>query len=282
MHIVIGCEREQEAITKILIASIKKYTKTNGLQFHRGYELSQRLPKKILKLISSASLKGGTVFSIQRLFGFILFDEPSIYLDSDMILKSNISNLLDLCERFEERYKLYVTASCPEYGIQTSVCYWPAHCYTRKERLELASKTIEQFSQTGNVDKSIKKFFELTPEIPGEWNCREASKIRDTNFKLAHFTDMGDQPWLRKRSKYGFVWHKLANDLIIENPELSVDIKNSIENKEIGPWVGINSNENIIKNIFFIPKYTGRNSKLALIKRGLRIIRNVRDEFFRG
>ena len=282
MHVVIGCEREQDCIVDILIASIEASTSDLDVKFHRGHQLFDKLPMEFQQSLKKSSGAGGTVFSIQRLYGFIVFDEPCLYIDSDMIVSSDFNKLMNLCQTFKDKGSLYVTEACPEYGVQSSVSYWPSDTYTERERLELSRDIITRFFSSGSIDRALADLMKICPIIPGSWNCREADKIKQGNFDLAHFTDMGDQPWLRRRSKYGTIWHQLTSDLIRKRANLQSSIDRSKAKKEIGPWVGGLDSSNIWNNITYIPKYTGRNSKLRTIKQLLRLMRNIRDEIFRS
>ena len=282
MHVVIGCEQEQDCIVDILISSIEASTSDLDVKFHRGHQLFDKLPTEFQQSLKKSSGAGGTVFSIQRLYGFIVFDEPCLYIDSDMIVSSDFNKLMNLCQTFKDKGSLYVTEACPEYGVQSSVSYWPSDTYTERERLELSRDIITRFFFSGSIDRALADVMKICPIIPGSWNCREADKIKQGNFDLAHFTDMGDQPWLRRRSKYGTIWHQLASDLIRKRANLQSSIDRSKIKKEIGPWVGGLDSSNIWNNITYIPKYTGRNSKLRTIKQLLRLMRNIRDEIFRS
>jgi hypothetical protein len=282
MHIIIGCEHEQNSITDILIASIEASTFNLDVKFHRGYQLFEQLPAEFQQSLKKSRGAGGTVFSIQRLYGFIIFKEPCLYIDSDMIVTSDFKKLLDICCTFVDKGSVYVTEACPEYGVQSSLSYWPSNLYTEQERLDLSKDIIANFLSTGSIDRALTDVMKIRPNIPGSWNCREAEKIKQGDFDLAHFTDMGDQPWLRRRSKYGEIWHQLVIDLTSNGADLMPMIYSAVFKKEIGPWVGALHKSNVWMNITYIPKYTGRNSKLKIAKQLLRLIRNIRDEIFRS
>lgn len=282
MHVIIGCEQEQDSIANILIASIEASTYDLDVKFHRGYQLFEKLPMEFQQSLKKSSGAGGTVFSIQRLYGFIIFDEPCLYIDSDMIVSSDINGLINLFRTFTDKGSVYVTEACPEYGVQSSVSYWASDLYEKHERLNLSRDIIAAFLSTGSIDKALTDVMKIRPMMPGSWNCREAEKIKQGDFDLAHFTDMGDQPWLRRRSKYGEIWHQLAAGLLSKRVDVKASVDRSKDNKEIGPWVGELDSSNFWNNIRYIPKYTGRNSKLRIIKQLLRLIRNIRDEIFRS
>ncbi len=279
MHVVIGAEQDQEFIGELLKESIRRNSVSTQLSFHYGHELEALLPTDLRLKVNSAGDVGGTAFSLQRLYGFVLFDQPSIYLDSDMLVAGNFDDLVEETQSNTEKYCLYVTAECPEYGCQTSVCYWPSNLYGRHERKVLAETVIDSFFVSRSIDSAIAQHLEIRESLNGSWNVRTADRIKRRDFELAHFTDMGDQPWLRKRSKYGSTWHLLARELVNNSAELESLRNEAIRKKNVGPWV---TNDRLFRwrfdDLFFVPKYTGRNSGFPSLVKLARFFRNLRDE----
>lgn len=142
-----------------------------------------------------------TPFSFQR---FLLpelgkFERRTIYLDSDMIVFSDIGELYDTdmgnadvlaCEATPGRKVVYSVL------LVSEECPWRIDDIVGKlDSEELSYQDLMfKFKAPGNIDV----------QLPYQWNSCEVFKDGDTS--LLHYTDMRLQPWLVTTNPLASIW----------------------------------------------------------------------------
>lgn len=192
---------------KVLEYSIKENTQNNIdicpiYQFNRVYSLpkdKKNYPR--------------TPFSFQRFLipEFCHFQGKAIYLDSDMLVFSDLSNLwnTDLIN-----YALQTTPS-PENGRKGQFSVMALNCEKLLWKIE---EIIEQLDKGDISYTQLMYEMKLAPSIGYDlstaWNSLEEYNNL-TN--LLHYTDMNTQPWVSTKNPLGYLWVQCLRRAIADN-----------------------------------------------------------------
>lgn len=190
INIYIGCEPAQYLPAKVLEHSILRTTS---------------LPVRFKRLDQFVSLngkatQGRTPFSMQRFYIPKLnnYESCAVYLDSDMLVFSNIGELLD-CR--DTSAALSSAPAPPGSGRRSQYSMMVIDCAkARWEPDEIVS--LAQDSYSGAM---FDFEFEESKKtcLPYQWNSLEQF---DSDTKLLHFTDMDIQPWISNINPLAPVW----------------------------------------------------------------------------
>lgn len=218
---------------KTLIYSLHKHTKrplsvfvfngTNNTVEHNG--TIKPLPHSILKFKSAN--KWATEFSLYRYLIPELCDYrgKAIYLDSDMICLSDISELfdndLDDCDFMAKK---------EEGGWSTSVSL--LNCERCRFDLDkffvrLSQKNYSYQDFTKMKPKFLSHYSYRIKELPPAWNVFDKC---DNQTKLIHYTDLNTQPWRFPYHPFGELWFTYFNEAISAGYISQIDIDESIRN----------------------------------------------------
>ncbi len=180
---------------KVLSYTLHKWTK-RPLEVVPLYRCGIEIPKP-----KHARNRPRTPFSFQR---FLLpelggFERRTIYLDSDMIVFSDIGELYDTPM---DGADVLATESTPGRKVVYSVLLMDAKCPWRISEIvkSLDSKELSyedlmfKFKVPGRVEV----------RLPYQWNSLERFEPGET--KLLHYTDMWFQPWLVKENPLAEIW----------------------------------------------------------------------------
>lgn len=249
VKVYIGSSSDQWLAHQVLSYSIKKNASTEVVT----YPLYQNNIK--LKLPKDKANQPRTPFSFQR---FLIpelnqFKGKAIYLDSDMLVFSDIVNLwnrdIDQSEIFSA-YSSSQEGRIPQFSVLLINC--KKFKYTLSEIIQLLDDGILDYESL-MYDMKIAKQLEIN--IEPEWNSLE--KYEQQKTKLLHYTDMTRQPWIHNTNPLGKLWVKeLANaitDKVISKKELRTEIiKGNVKPSLI---FQINYNYFDVTNLPLIVKY---------------------------
>ena len=220
--------------------------------------IEQRLPLEILKLsilkhsksiinfidLSNISLnnkysfkKQRTPFSYQRfLFAELCLNiestDVAIYLDSDMIVFSDIN---DLASIFLESKLNIMTVKSSKYTTRRSQS--SVIVFNKRGAINL----VEYFNSYNSDQKQYDEIFYLHKEDGWEaldptWNSLE---FFTTETKLLHFTDMDYQPWLSRKNPLRGLWECFVLESICKNENFKSIFLNELSKKNIRPSLAI-------------------------------------------
>lgn len=245
INIYVGATPAQSIATKVLEHSILKYSSINVNVIPLYEALGTR----------TDSIKGGTSFSMQRLFIPELNKQEgiAIYLDSDMLVFDDIKKLVDSHDPEK------VLCSCPappnsgrrdQYSLFTVDCS-RAH-WNIEELLEKAKSDYKDVMFSFAFEESKGK------SHPWYWNSLE--QYGDET-KLIHFTDMDMQPWLNTTNKNKNVWLDAMCEAVKDNFITREDVLLSVKKNEmrLGVLDYLDQNNRVyarFKDVFFLPQHT--------------------------
>lgn len=251
INIYIGCEPAQHLPAKVLEHSILQNTSL-AIRFKR---LDQYVS------LDGKEVKGRTPFSMQRFYIPKLnnFDSYAVYLDSDMLVFSDIGELLDC------RDTSFTICSCPApegSGRKSQFSVMIINCTKAKWNPdEIVSLAQDSYSET-MFDFEFEKSKKAC--LPYQWNSLEQF---DSDTKLLHFTDMDVQPWISNANPLTPIWmdalfaaledEYIKFDELVQSVQLGwirPGILWQVENKERNP---LNVPASIkVKDSIYMPPHT--------------------------
>lgn len=210
-RIVIGAGPEQRLPALVCEYSIRKHASISPTIFHT---FGQELPRSKKKM--------GTPFSFVRFWlpDLVGPEDPAIYLDSDMVLLSDISELWSLGERELSRDVPVLRTSDPSVlVVDTKYCGW----------------NVRQLIQLIDQDEGLysKVFGGLaganSGPIPEEWNSHD--RVSEGT-KLLHYTNLDRQPWVKADHPFGWIWYQLLEEALDRGSILKEDLTKEVRELE--------------------------------------------------
>ena len=217
-----------------------------------------------------------TPFSLQRflLAQHVLSEnyEYGIYLDSDMLVLSDISALVD-----------YVHASLFEIETVKVEEYWHRKSQTSvmvmsKIGARMLADAFDAYMKDElNYDQLLYlQNLDYGRSIPSHWNSLE---YFDANTKLIHWTDVDTQPWLKKGNPNAGVWYSALYELSKMQPGVTDALRKHIHYGNVlpsleeiilfSPSITSFSLKTQVLDIFFIPPPRIRSIKNRKIRKVL-------------
>lgn len=200
IYIGVGCEPQQNLAYHVLKYSIEKSFKSDDYLI-KTFPLHEiNIDTKISENIKSLQ---GTPFSFQRFYFSIWAsktiknNDVCIYLDSDMLVLGNISDLVDTFIRQNQNISICDTRKYWKRKQQQAVML-----FNHRGAKELSDK-FNSFLNLEISYKDLMKRPEMKEFLPWFWNSQE-ELTGDT--KLIHYTDMDYQPWLRRDNVNSGIW----------------------------------------------------------------------------
>lgn len=256
IYVGVGCQPEQELAFHVLKRSVEDnfLSESHALKIFPLHELKNEINQEIIK-------KQGTPFSFQR---FIFADwfihnssseDIGIYLDSDMLIFSNIVELVNIFRNLNQDIAICDTKKYWQRKQQQAVMVFNSSGALR------INKKFRNFLDNKISYEDLMKKPEGESYLPCTWNSQE-EMMKDTN--LIHYTDMDFQPWLRKDNINAGVWlsylRMSLNDQSTKNILISEIAKKHVrpsllELLENPPNYPVTSYLAGIKDIFFVPPH---------------------------
>jgi lipopolysaccharide biosynthesis glycosyltransferase len=223
--IFIGAQPSHGILVKVLSHSIKKYAscKVSVVPLHKARRANHRMPSDDFNF-------PGTSFSF---FRFLIPEEASfegnaLYLDSDMIVFSDIKKLFDtdmedndvmVADHFKD------TGHSSVMLINCDKCKWDIDSILND--LDSCKYYYPELMRLSPVADSIGYF-------SSDWNCLD-NYNKDT--KLLHYTSMPSQPWLNWNNPNGVYWFRALSAAIDAGVVTGLDIETAISNRHIRPSI---------------------------------------------
>lgn len=229
--IFIGASEREWLPAKVLAYSIEKHS-SMSTKCHFLYQSDIDIPKP-----KRVDCQGKTPFSFQR---FLIpelkkFSGKAIYLDSDMLVVDDISQLwrLDLHLDFNQCDLLCVKAAT-EYQRQSQFAVMLLNC----EKLGWRIADLIELLDNGTYSYSdLMHKMAVAPNwqatIPPQWNSLDHFEPGITS--LIHFTDMTQQPWLSNHSPEEEIWLTYLRESINEDFITIKQVKEQIAKGNVRP-----------------------------------------------
>lgn len=256
IYIGIGCQPEQELAFHVLKKSIEEnFLSTNHeLEIFPLHSLNINFGQEILN-------KQGTPFSFQR---FIFADwflnnsnlnDTGVYLDSDMLVFSNIDHLVNIFKRLNQDIAICDAKEDWQRKKQQAVMLFNV-LGAEEIKKKFNSFLENKISYQDLMEKPEGKFY-----LPYTWNSQE-EMMKDTN--LIHYTDMDFQPWLRKDNFNAGVWLSYLRSILKDELIKKILIK-EISKRHVRPSLAelldnppnypITSFSAGLRDVFFVPPH---------------------------
>lgn len=241
VNIYVGAQEEQYIPARVLEYSIRKHTLLDVNVMRLG------------ELISGTKFKGRTPFSGQRfeIPQLNKFSDKAIYLDSDMLVFHDISDLLDQSgEAAVSACKVRANVNRkPQYSVMVIDC-----SKAKWDTDEIADAAEISYDRTMfELDFEEDKSREIEPY----WNDLE---YFDQNTKLLHFTDMDKQPWISKSNPLRQIWLNELQEAVENNFIKIQEVVAASEKGDISPDVldyVLNGNKKTtLSSFFYAPPHT--------------------------
>lgn len=190
IRVYVGASEAQWLPFKVLEHSIKSKSTANVEVFSLD-TWSYRVPK--------VPFKTGTPFSLQRFLIPSVCDYKwqGVYLDSDMLVLSDISELAGL--PFGEADVL--SPPKDKRGAQFAVMV--IQCDRLKWDIDQLVKRVAANGKGYKELMTLKGIAKVSQTVPPRWN--HLDKLRPDT-KLLHYTDMTKQPWLKAGHPHADLW----------------------------------------------------------------------------
>jgi hypothetical protein len=225
MKIFVGAQPSHDILLKVLTHSIKKHCseRVSVKPLYGAKRAGHRMPNDEWN-------SPGTSFSF---FRFLIPEETSyrgkaLYLDSDMIVFSDIKKLFDIDM---ENHDVMVAEHFGETGhssvmmINCATCKWDIDNIL--DDLDSCKYYYPQLMRLSPVVNDISFFSK-------EWNCLDSY---DENTNLLHYTKMPSQPWLTCNNPMGKYWFREFSDTMDSGAISGSDLKHAVENRYIRPSI---------------------------------------------
>jgi lipopolysaccharide biosynthesis glycosyltransferase len=205
-------------------------------------------------LVKDKNIARGTPFSLQRLYIPELnnYEGVAIYLDSDMVVFSDISELFQPQETDETVIGCKSRDGClreKQFSVFRIDCFKAKNWDFKKNELKNEHNTKLDFEKS--------KIHSLS----SDWNSLEYYNIGKT--KLLHYTDMDRQPWLSSSNDLKSIWYSMLKEAVISGAVTKETIKNEVKLGYVLPsLVRFTENREIltftekIKDAIYCPPHT--------------------------
>jgi len=198
ISIFIGASASEWLPAKVLEYSIARHSSITT-KCHFLYQANIEIPKP-----KRSDCQGRTPFSFHR---FLIpelkeFSGKAIYLDSDMLVTDDISQLwqLDLGPS-----DLLCAKADTDYQRQSQFAVMLLHCEKLDWRIADLIKLLDDGTMSySDLLHDMKAVANYRAEIPITWNSLDLYEPGITS--LVHFTDMTQQPWLSNHSPEEAIW----------------------------------------------------------------------------
>ena len=258
IFIGVGCEPQQELAYQVLKNSIEVNFSSQKYNIKIKPLHRLEIPSYVNKIILK---KQGTPFSFQRFYFAHWVSENAndfdlgIYLDSDMLVFSNIESLAETFLDLDQAIAICDTKKYWGRKQQQAVMAFNCH-----GAVEIKNKFIKYANGDINY-KNLMTKPNYKSLLPFTWNSQEEI-MHDTN--LIHYTDMDFQPWLKKDNMNAGIWlsylrlfiksedgkNLLVNEILKKNVRPS--LAELLQNPPNHPVVSFSWS---LKDIFFIPPH---------------------------
>lgn len=280
--IFIGASEGEWLPAKVLEYSIAKHSSMTA-KCHFLYQSNIAIPKP-----RRADCQSKTPFSFQR---FLIpelkgFSGKAIYLDSDMLVTDDISQLWRL--DFNQCDLLCVKAET-EYQSQSQFAVMLLNCEKLSWRIADLIKLLDDgtYSYSDLIHK-MQAAPNYRAVIPPQWNSLDLYEPGITS--LLHFTDMTQQPWLSNHSPEEEIWLAYLREAINNDFITFKQIQEQISHGNVRPSLhrqllasledsSLPISERIELDIDFRPPHTlkpsSKSTLMSFSSRLLRLIKNT-------
>lgn len=259
LNIYVGAQLEQYIPARVLEYSIRKHTLLDVNVMRLG------------EMISGTKFKGRTPFSGQRfeIPKLNKFIDKAVYLDSDMLVFHDISDLLEQSEdtavsacRIRENINRK-----PQYSVMVIDCEkarWDTDIIS-------AAAAVSYDATMFDLDFEDDKSRGIEPY----WNDLE---YFDQNTKLLHFTDMDKQPWISKANPLRQIWLNELQEAVENNFITIQELIEASQKGDISPdildYILNGSKRTTISSFFYAPPHTVARffKSNNLVTRGITLI----------
>lgn len=162
------------------------------------------------------------------------FQGKALYLDSDMIVLSDIGELFDISLEgfdFSAVPDAYPSIAPNRWALSTMLI----DCNDCRFDLDAIFTQIQQrrfsYSEFSQMSKRVRNALpHRIKELPKNWNHFDKLEI-DT--KLIHYTDLDRQPWKFRYHRYGEVWFEFFREAIQSGSISGEEIETAIHKKYV-------------------------------------------------
>lgn len=196
LRIYIGCSPAEWLPAKVLEHSIRRHTQ-------RPVEITRLCDVEIeIPVPKDPANRAVTLFSFQR---FIVpeaagFTGMALYLDSDMLVFSDIGELFDTADTHTPFSRILKTPGWQSALMMYSNCrFFPP--ITSAVRMMDAG--VISYSQLMNLRLDKWPVADIVDAYGKEWNHTDK---RDESTRLLHYTNTRTQPWVHADHPHGQVW----------------------------------------------------------------------------
>jgi hypothetical protein len=236
IRIFIGTADAQSLAAQVLAYSIKKNTGSE-VEFRYLNELARPYQEPVL-----VKNRQRTPFSFQR---FLIpeacdYEGRAIYLDSDMLVFSDIENLWSMPMGNNDLLSCLTSNSRrPHYSVMLLDCHslrWNVDdIVAQLDKGQLSYHSLmNEMSIAARPDQGLSK----------HWNSLESFQAGITH--LLHFTDMETQPWVHGRHPLGHLWVKALIEAVAEGYIDEATVQDHQEKKWIRPSLAYQVSHSIL------------------------------------
>lgn len=228
IRIFIGCEPKTIIPSKVLQYSILKHTK-NPVEFVIG-EGESWLHNK------SKKLGVGTGFSLQRwtIPELFKYEGFAIYLDSDQLCLSNVSNLWNenIGKTISSIYCTYQSdkffGNAPNTSVMLIDCEQAKKDWWTMPQI-ISALELDCPQRKAYIDIMHAKHIKTPPvKITDAWNRLNMLQDKQDNF-LLHFTIEHQQPWFNPKHPYQYIWRQYLVEAIQEGFIQKTEVQEAIK-----------------------------------------------------
>lgn len=287
--IFIGASEREWLPAKVLEYSIVKHSSMTT-KCHLLYQSKIDIPKP-----QRADCQSKTPFSFQR---FLIpelkgFSGKAIYLDSDMLVTDDISQLWRLDLHVDshldfEQCDLFCVKAATEYQSQSQFAVMLLNCEKLRWRIADLIKLLDDGTYSySDLMHKMKAAPNYKAVISPQWNSLDLYEPGITS--LLHFTDMTQQPWLSNHSPEEEIWLIYLIEAINSDFITFKQIQEQISNGNVRPSLlkqllacledrTLPTSERIELDLDFKPPHTfkagSKNTLIGLSSKLLRLIKN--------
>lgn len=258
-------------IEQLLPATVLKYSIIYCSSIECEFIFLNDVEASKISMLKTEKIKGRTPFSFQRfLLAYELLSSSkdiAIYLDSDMLVFSNIAGLVDEFNQLDFTLATVNINECWKRKPQSSVLVF--------NRIG-AQNLIDRFQNyiMGKIDYDELLYFgemDGWRSIQESWNSLE---IFDVDTNLIHFTDMDTQPWLKSTNKFTGLWEacliKCMNEEEVQNiftvALASKHVRPSLVAIKTFPFRHYSTFKLTIKDFLWIPPHRYNKIKVQFLR----------------
>jgi hypothetical protein len=198
LRIYIGCSPAEWLPAKVLEHSIRRNT-SRPVEVTRLCDVPIEIP-----VPKDPKNRAVTLFSFQR---FVVpeaagFQGMALYLDSDMLVFSDIGELFDIADTHTPFSHILKTPGWQSAVMMYSNCRFFPPITTA---VKILDEGILSYSQLMNLRLDRWPVADLVDAYGKEWNHTDRY---ESETKLLHFTNTRTQPWVYRDHPHGELWHK--------------------------------------------------------------------------